>query len=76
VLTENLTGLCAAGAHGMCVPAHRERRALARARHQPFLGRARCIGPDATVTLDFALARLTGVIDKLVVYPEADGAAT
>jgi adenylosuccinate lyase len=28
------------------------------------------IGPDATVTLDFALARLTGVIDKLVVYPE------
>jgi adenylosuccinate lyase len=30
----------------------------------------RMIGPDATVTLDFALARLTGVIDKLVVYPE------
>jgi adenylosuccinate lyase len=28
------------------------------------------IGPDATVTLDFALARLTGVIDKLLVYPE------
>jgi adenylosuccinate lyase len=28
------------------------------------------IGPDATVTLDFALARLAGVIDKLVVYPE------
>jgi adenylosuccinate lyase len=28
------------------------------------------IGPDATVTLDFALARLTGVIEKLVVYPE------
>jgi adenylosuccinate lyase len=28
------------------------------------------IGPDATVTLDFALARLTGVVDKLVVYPE------
>ena len=28
------------------------------------------IGPDATVTLDFALARLTGVIDKLIVYPE------
>jgi len=27
------------------------------------------IGPDATVTLDFALARLAGVIDKLVVYP-------
>jgi adenylosuccinate lyase len=30
----------------------------------------RMIGPDATVTLDFALARLTGLIDKLVVYPE------
>jgi adenylosuccinate lyase len=30
----------------------------------------RYIGPDATVTLDFALARLTGVMDKLVVYPE------
>jgi adenylosuccinate lyase len=30
----------------------------------------RMIGPDATVTLDFALARLTGVIEKLVVYPE------
>ena len=29
----------------------------------------RYIGPDATVTLDFALARLTGVMDKLVVYP-------
>jgi adenylosuccinate lyase len=30
----------------------------------------RMIGPDATITLDFALARLTGVIDKLIVYPE------
>jgi adenylosuccinate lyase len=30
----------------------------------------RMIGPDATVTLDFALARLTGVIEKLVVYPD------
>jgi adenylosuccinate lyase len=28
------------------------------------------IGPDATVTLDFALGRLAGIIDKLVVYPE------
>jgi adenylosuccinate lyase len=28
------------------------------------------IGPDATVTLDFALARLTGLIDRLIVYPE------
>ena len=31
----------------------------------------RMIGPDATVTLDFALARLAGIIDKLVVYPES-----
>jgi adenylosuccinate lyase len=30
----------------------------------------RFIGPDATITLDFALARLTGVVEKLVVYPE------
>ena len=30
----------------------------------------RMIGPDATVTLDFALARLAGIVDKLVVYPE------
>jgi adenylosuccinate lyase len=30
----------------------------------------RGIGPDATVTLDFALARLTGVVDKLLVYPQ------
>ncbi len=30
----------------------------------------RMIGPDATITLDFALARLTGVVDKLLVYPE------
>jgi adenylosuccinate lyase len=30
----------------------------------------RFIGPDATVTLDFALARLTGLIDKLLIYPE------
>src|SRR3569832_87362 len=30
----------------------------------------RFIGPDATITLDFALARLTGVMDKLLVYPE------
>jgi adenylosuccinate lyase len=31
----------------------------------------RMIGPDATITLDFALARLAGVIDKLMVYPES-----
>ena len=32
--------------------------------------RSPIIGPDATITLDFALARLTGLIDKLLVYPE------
>jgi adenylosuccinate lyase len=31
----------------------------------------RMIGPDATITLDFALARLAGIIDKLVIYPDA-----
>ena len=30
----------------------------------------RFIGPDATITLDFALARLTGVVEKLLVYPQ------
>jgi len=30
----------------------------------------RYIGPDATITLDFALARAAGVVDKLIVYPE------
>ncbi len=30
----------------------------------------RFIGPDATITLDFALARLTGVVEKLLIYPE------
>ncbi len=30
----------------------------------------RMIGPDATVTLDFALARLTGIVDRLIVYPD------
>ena len=30
----------------------------------------RMIGPDATVTLDFALARLAGIVDKLIVYPD------
>ncbi len=31
----------------------------------------RVIGPDATIALDFALARLAGLVDKLVVYPDA-----
>jgi adenylosuccinate lyase len=45
-----------------------ERGTLARTRHQPFQ-RGTHDRPDATITLDFALARLTGVIDKLVSTP-------
>jgi adenylosuccinate lyase len=45
---------------------------VARARHQPLVGGA-IIGPDATITLDFMLARLTGVVDKLLIYPDRMG---
>jgi len=68
VLTENLTGL-ARLVRGMVVPAL-ENVALWHERDISHSSVERNIGPDATVTLDFALARLTGVIDKLVVYPE------
>jgi adenylosuccinate lyase len=68
VLTENLTGL-ARLVRGMVVPAL-ENVALWHERDISHSSVERMIGPDATVTLDFALARLTGVIDKLVVYPE------
>jgi adenylosuccinate lyase len=67
VLTENLTGL-ARLVRGMAVPAM-ENVALWHERDISHSSVERMIGPDATVTLDFALARLTGVIDKLVVYP-------
>ncbi len=69
VLTENLTGL-ARLVRGMALPAM-ENVALWHERDISHSSVERMIGPDATVTLDFALVRLTGVIDKLVVYPEA-----
>ena len=68
VLTENLTGL-ARLVRGMALPAM-ENVALWHERDISHSSVERNIGPDATVTLDFALARLTGVMDKLVVYPE------
>ncbi len=68
VLTENLTGL-ARLVRGMVTPAL-ENVALWHERDISHSSVERMIGPDATVTLDFALARLTGVIDKLIVYPQ------
>jgi adenylosuccinate lyase len=68
VLTENLTGL-ARMVRGYVTPAL-EDVALWHERDISHSSVERFIGPDATITLDFALARLTGVIDKLVVYPE------
>ena len=68
VLTENLTGL-ARLVRGMAVPAL-ENVALWHERDISHSSVERMIGPDATVTLDFALARLTGVVDQLVIYPE------
>jgi adenylosuccinate lyase len=68
VLTENLTGL-ARIVRGAVVPAL-ENVALWHERDISHSSVERFIGPDATITLDFALARLTQVIDKLVVYPE------
>ena len=68
VLSENLTGL-ARLVRGMVTPAL-ENIALWHERDISHSSVERMIGPDATVTLDFALARLTGVMDKLVVYPE------
>ncbi|USU10157.1 adenylosuccinate lyase [Sphingomonadaceae bacterium OTU29MARTA1] len=68
VLTENLTGL-ARMVRGYLTPAL-ENVALWHERDISHSSVERYIGPDATITLDFALARLTGVIDKLLVYPE------
>jgi adenylosuccinate lyase len=69
VLTENLTGL-ARIVRGMVIPAM-ENVALWHERDISHSSVERMIGPDATITLDFALNRLAGVIEKLVVYPEA-----
>jgi adenylosuccinate lyase len=68
VLTENLTGL-ARLVRGMALPAM-ENVALWHERDISHSSVERMIGPDATVTLDFALARLANVVANLVVYPE------
>ena len=68
VLTENLTGL-ARVVRAAVVPAM-ENVALWHERDISHSSVERFIGPDACITLDFALARLTGVIDKLLIYPE------
>jgi adenylosuccinate lyase len=67
VLSENLTGL-ARLVRGMAMPAM-ENVALWHERDISHSSVERMIAPDATITLDFALARLTQVIDKLLVYP-------
>ena len=68
VLTENLTGQ-ARMIRAYALPAL-ENVALWHERDISHSSVERFIGPDATITLDFALARLTGVVDKLLVYPE------
>ena len=68
VLTENLTGL--ARLVRMAVVPAMENVALWHERDISHSSVERGIGPDTTIHLDFALARLTGVIDKLVVYPD------
>jgi adenylosuccinate lyase len=68
ILTENLTGL-ARLVRAYSLPAM-ENVALWHERDISHSSVERNIGPDATVTLDFALMRLAGVIDKLLVYPE------
>jgi adenylosuccinate lyase len=68
VLSENLTGL-ARLVRGMVAPAL-EDVALWHERDISHSSVERVIAPDATIALDFALARLTDLIDKLVVYPE------
>lgn len=67
ILTENLTGL-ARVVRAAVTPAL-ENVALWHERDISHSSVERYIGPDATITLDFALARLTGVVDKLLVYP-------
>ena len=68
VLSENLTGL-ARMVRGYALPAM-ENVALWHERDISHSSVERMIGPDATVTLDFALSRLAGIIEKLVVYPQ------
>ena len=68
VLTENVTGL-ARMVRSYAIPAM-ENVALWHERDISHSSVERYIAPDATITLDFALARMTGVIEKLLVYPE------
>ena len=68
ILTENLTGL-ARMVRGYALPAM-ENVALWHERDISHSSVERFIGPDACITLDFALARLTNVVDKLLVYPK------
>jgi adenylosuccinate lyase len=68
VLSENITGL-ARMVRSYALPAM-ENVALWHERDISHSSVERMIGPDATVTLDFALNRLAGIIEKLVVYPE------
>jgi adenylosuccinate lyase len=68
VLSENLTGL--ARLVRMCVTPAMENVALWHERDISHSSVERGIGPDATVHLDFALTRLAGIVEKLIVYPE------
>jgi adenylosuccinate lyase len=68
VLTENLTGQ-ARMIRAYALPAL-ENVALWHERDISHSSVERFIGPDATITLDFALSRLTGVVEKLLVYPD------
>jgi len=68
ILTENLTGLSRM-VRSYALPAM-ENVALWHERDISHSSVERMIGPDATITLDFSLARLTGVIEKLLIYPE------
>lgn len=68
ILTENLTGL-ARMVRSYALPAM-ENVALWHERDISHSSVERMIGPDATITLDFALSRLTGVVEKLLIYPE------
>jgi adenylosuccinate lyase len=68
VLTENLTGLVRM-VRAYAMPAM-ENVALWHERDISHSSVERYIGPDATITLDFALARAAGVVEKLIVYPE------
>jgi adenylosuccinate lyase len=69
VLSENLTGL--SRIIRAAVPPALENIALWHERDISHSAVERVMAPDATIALDFALARLTGIVDKLLVYPDA-----